>query len=165
MALAPKLILVPVDVDNRIERSLTENLVASACDVALAFHASLLFVHAAPPVAMAYGSPLDTVTMGNEAARAMGEMLQAHQVAALAGLDALCALAKTRGVTARSQILTDPGNIAELVVTCARDTLADLIIIASHSRTGLSRFVLGSVAERTAHLSPVPVLMIPSPRA
>jgi nucleotide-binding universal stress UspA family protein len=36
----------------------------------------------------------------------------------------------------------------------------DLIVMATHGRTGLSHAVLGSVAERVVRLSPVPVLTI-----
>ncbi|NIV03178.1 MAG: universal stress protein [Calditrichae bacterium] len=36
----------------------------------------------------------------------------------------------------------------------------DLIVIGTHGRTGLSHFLLGSVAEKVARLSPVPVLTI-----
>ena len=38
---------------------------------------------------------------------------------------------------------------------------ADLVIIASHGRTGVGRWLLGSVAEKIARASPVPVLIMP----
>lgn len=37
---------------------------------------------------------------------------------------------------------------------------ADLIVMATHGRTGLAHFVLGSVAERVVHAADVPVLLI-----
>ncbi|MCB9670875.1 MAG: universal stress protein [Alphaproteobacteria bacterium] len=39
---------------------------------------------------------------------------------------------------------------------------ADLVVLASHGRTGLSRVLLGSVAERVARHSPCPVLIVRS---
>ena len=37
---------------------------------------------------------------------------------------------------------------------------ADLIVIGSHGRTGLKRFLLGSVAESVVRHAPVPVLVV-----
>jgi nucleotide-binding universal stress UspA family protein len=39
----------------------------------------------------------------------------------------------------------------------------DLIIIASHGRSGVSRWVLGSVADRIVRNSCVPVMMVRAP--
>jgi nucleotide-binding universal stress UspA family protein len=37
---------------------------------------------------------------------------------------------------------------------------ADLVVMGTHGRTGLGRFLLGSVTEKVVRLSPVPVLTI-----
>ena len=37
----------------------------------------------------------------------------------------------------------------------------DLVVVGTHGRTGLSRVLLGSVAEKLVRLSPVPVLAVP----
>lgn len=42
----------------------------------------------------------------------------------------------------------------------AKSGEADLIVMATHGRTGLSHAVMGSVAERIVRLSPIPVLII-----
>ena len=39
----------------------------------------------------------------------------------------------------------------------------DLIIMATHGRSGVSRLFLGSIADRTLRHSPVPVLMVRAP--
>ncbi len=39
----------------------------------------------------------------------------------------------------------------------------DLVVMSSHGRTGLSRWFLGSVAEKITRSSPAPVLLVPSP--
>jgi nucleotide-binding universal stress UspA family protein len=54
-------------------------------------------------------------------------------------------------------MIGDPG------LTCverAKTIGADLIVIPSHGRSGISRLVLGSVAERVVRFSHVPVLVI-----
>jgi nucleotide-binding universal stress UspA family protein len=57
-----------------------------------------------------------------------------------------------------------PGNIVDTIVSVARDGF-DIVIMATHGRTGLSRVALGSVAEGVLHRSPCPVLIIPAPAA
>ncbi|WP_372910926.1 universal stress protein [Salinigranum sp.] len=44
----------------------------------------------------------------------------------------------------------------------AEESGADLVVIASHGRTGLAHYLLGSVAERVVRNSTVPVLTVPS---
>jgi nucleotide-binding universal stress UspA family protein len=52
------------------------------------------------------------------------------------------------------------GDPVEGVVSYATDTGIDLIVIATHGRTGLSHVLLGSVAERIVREAPCPVLTI-----
>ena len=51
----------------------------------------------------------------------------------------------------------------EIVNYAGREDI-DLIVIATHGRTGVSHMVMGSVAERVVRFSPVPVLTIKPPR-
>ncbi|MGH8510931.1 MAG: universal stress protein [Gammaproteobacteria bacterium] len=48
------------------------------------------------------------------------------------------------------------------IVEFAKQQQADLIVIGTHGRTGLSHMILGSVAERVVRTSEVPVLTIRS---
>ncbi len=52
------------------------------------------------------------------------------------------------------------GSSVEAITEYARDTEIDLIVIATHGRTGLSHVFLGSVAERIVREAPCPVLTI-----
>jgi nucleotide-binding universal stress UspA family protein len=45
------------------------------------------------------------------------------------------------------------------IIAAAKDNANDLIVMASHGRRGIARFLLGSVASRVVALSPVPVLV------
>ncbi len=54
------------------------------------------------------------------------------------------------------------GNPVDEILDQALINRADLIIMTTHGRTGLARWVLGSVAERVARAASVPVLLIPS---
>jgi nucleotide-binding universal stress UspA family protein len=52
------------------------------------------------------------------------------------------------------------GRPADTIVRLARERKADLIVMATHGRTGLEHMVLGSVAEKVVRLAPCPVLTI-----
>jgi universal stress protein A len=51
------------------------------------------------------------------------------------------------------------GDVAAEIVRHAEREKFDLLVVASHGRTGLRRLVLGSVAEKVARLAPCPVLI------
>lgn len=52
------------------------------------------------------------------------------------------------------------GAIADQICQCARSWDADLIVVGTHGRKGLSRFFLGSVAEEVLRESPCSVEVI-----
>jgi nucleotide-binding universal stress UspA family protein len=52
------------------------------------------------------------------------------------------------------------GDAVDAIVGYARDQAIDLIVIATHGRTGLGHVLLGSVAERIVREAPCPVLTI-----
>ncbi|WP_319421244.1 universal stress protein [Pleurocapsa sp. FMAR1] len=52
------------------------------------------------------------------------------------------------------------GDPSTQIVDYAKEIEADLIVMPSHGRKGVSRFLLGSVAERVVRLSPCPVLVL-----
>jgi universal stress protein A len=55
------------------------------------------------------------------------------------------------------------GSPVEAVVDYAREEEIELVVIATHGRTGLSHVLLGSVAERIVREAPCPVLTIRDP--
>jgi nucleotide-binding universal stress UspA family protein len=56
---------------------------------------------------------------------------------------------------------TNYGSTAEGIIDCSKEFGADLIVIGTHSRTGLDRFLMGSVAEKVIRDSMIPVLVVP----
>lgn len=52
------------------------------------------------------------------------------------------------------------GPVASSLIDCANARGADLIVLGSHGRTGLSHFLLGSVAETVLHKASVPVTIV-----
>lgn len=53
------------------------------------------------------------------------------------------------------------GSSGDGIIECAKQFVADLIVIGTHSRSGLDRFLAGSVAEHVVRHSKVPVLVVP----
>jgi K+-sensing histidine kinase KdpD len=56
------------------------------------------------------------------------------------------------------------GTIADAILSQARKAKADLIVIGTHGRRGLSRVLMGSDAEAVVRESRVPVLLVRSPQ-
>ena len=73
-------------------------------------------------------------------------------------LATLLSKAKKAKVRARSILLW--GVSYDQITRIARSRRADLIVMGTHGRTGVSRFFLGSVAERVIRLVPCPVLTV-----
>jgi nucleotide-binding universal stress UspA family protein len=68
---------------------------------------------------------------------------------------------KYRGVTTQSEVVV--GSPADSIADYADKNGVDLIIIATHGRSGVSRWVWGSVADRVLRSASVPVLMVRAP--
>jgi nucleotide-binding universal stress UspA family protein len=99
---------------------------------------------------------IDLETLG-KARRAGGEKLltQAREIAIGLGLAPETRLAET----------PNPAHhAAESIAEEASRWPADLVVLGTHGRRGLQRLLLGSVAEQMSRLSPVPVLLVPSPK-
>jgi nucleotide-binding universal stress UspA family protein len=52
------------------------------------------------------------------------------------------------------------GPVYHMIADTARKTKADLLVLGTHGRTGLSRVLLGSVAERVVQTAPCPVVTV-----
>jgi nucleotide-binding universal stress UspA family protein len=65
--------------------------------------------------------------------------------------------AQSAGIKARSELIE--GNCVPCIIEAAKTAGADLIVIGSHGRGGLTRLVLGSVAEGVLRHCSIPVLI------
>ena len=76
--------------------------------------------------------------------------------------EARLARAKNRldgaGISYKATVLV--GGIAESIVRHAARTRCDQILIGTHGRNAAGNMLLGSVATKVLHLSPVPVLLV-----
>ena len=53
------------------------------------------------------------------------------------------------------------GNAARAIIDFVRETDADMVAMATHARSGLPRFIIGSVSEKVVRSSGEPVLIVP----
>jgi len=56
------------------------------------------------------------------------------------------------------------GDPADKIVEYADDKKASLIAMSTHGRTGLTRWVLGSIADKVLHGARIPILIVRSPK-
>lgn len=73
-------------------------------------------------------------------------------------LDSICLSLRSEGL--RAQPLLRYGSVAQTVVGVARELRADLIIIGTNMRGGLSRLFPGAIADEIVHNAPCPVLLV-----
>jgi nucleotide-binding universal stress UspA family protein len=67
-------------------------------------------------------------------------------------------MAMLHGIETKTEVL--PGAAALSILAIARESHANLIVMCSHGDTGFKRWMLGSVSQKVARHSPVPVLVL-----
>lgn len=92
------------------------------------------------------------------AASAVGESNEAIHADAQRICDASVERAKELGVNAESHCI--PGDAADALLTVAKDTGCDLLVVGNRGMTGVRRFVLGSVPNKLSHNSPASLLIV-----
>ena len=139
----PKHILVPTDLSEGAEQAL-----GYACELArkLGAQVHLLNVIGIP----ALGVPELGLAM---AGSTMDQMIVDNQ-------RAIEALADRRCLAERGQVLVRSGDARDVIVQTAKDLSADLIVMGTHGRRGISRALLGSVAETVVRSAPCAVLTV-----
>lgn len=78
-------------------------------------------------------------------------------------LEGVSARLKQREVVAKPEIMF--GTAAEAIINFADQTNASLVAMTTHGRSGVSRWALGSVAERVLRAGNTPLLLVRTPGA
>lgn len=60
------------------------------------------------------------------------------------------------------QTVVRNGDFGETILNTAADLNVDIIVMGTHSRRGLEKILVGSVAENVLHHSSIPMLIIPT---
>jgi nucleotide-binding universal stress UspA family protein len=139
----PKHILVPTDLSEGAEQALEY-----ACELGrlLGSQIHLLNVISIP----ALGIPELGVAL---TASMIDELVLNNQ-------DALDRLARTRCTASLGQVMVRTGDARDVINETSKELGIDLIIMGTHGRRGLSRALMGSVAETVVRSAPCAVLTV-----
>jgi nucleotide-binding universal stress UspA family protein len=125
----------------------TKLTIETARQIAEANRGIVILLHVVPMPVEAMGQPL------------MVEPLGGAEEDARKHLNSIA----SENLTHAYEILVVTGDPAAAIAEAAAQQDADLIVMATHGRTGLSHFFLGSVAERVVRESLVPVMTVRAP--
>jgi nucleotide-binding universal stress UspA family protein len=143
---APKNILVPTDFSEYSDRALM-----AARDIALPFHARVYLLHVIDEGfqrCITDYCPSDALIREIEREETTGLREKLEKKVEMVGDNVEISLDIRKGVP------------YEEILKEQKEKGVDLIVLASHGRTGLLRHLIGSVAEKVMRSAPCPVLMI-----
>ncbi len=136
-------ILVPLD-----GSELAEGAVDVAVDIAQPAGGKVtLFIAAEPEAARAFASYADSEQITTA-------------MAATAYVSQIAERVRQRGVEA-VETSSDATNVADEIIDRAAAEGATMIVMTSHGRSGIGRWLLGSVADKVARSAAVPVVIVP----
>jgi nucleotide-binding universal stress UspA family protein len=145
-------ILVPLDGSEMAECVLPQvEAIATGCQVS-----TVVFARVAEPLDIPDGE--SRLALPEEQWKRLEEI---RTVDAQKYLEQLVARFDLKGAHLETKVLS--GHAAEALADYADGNDFDLIVIATHGRSGISRWVWGSVAERILRSACVPVLMVRAP--
>ena len=140
----PKTILVPTDLSEGAEQALDY-----ACELAATLGATIHLVNVigipalgVPELGLAMTSTvIDQIMIENQTA--LDNLAEAKRCHAQIG-----------------QVMLKTGDAKDVINQTAKELGADLIVMSTHGRRGLSRALLGSVTETVVRTAPCPVLTV-----
>ncbi len=146
-------ILVPLDGSELAECVLSHvESIANGCRAG-----SVTFIRVAEPVRVPVGEDGSFYT-----AKIWEQMEEESKSAAKQYINQLAKRVSYNGVKVQAKFLSG-GQAADMIAEYATKNGVDLIVIATHGRSGVSRWVWGSVADKILRSACVPVLMVRAP--
>jgi len=148
MTIKYRKILVPLDGSEFGEAAL-----AHVMYLALLSGADVTLLYVVPTIEDVTGSPQMPIPIDVQ-----WDVLRARAVQYLTGV------ARRSGWGAsKVNVAVETGSAAEIILTVAARGQMDLIAMSTHGRSGVKRWLLGSVAEKVLHAASTPVLLIRPP--
>ena len=141
-----KKILVPLDGSLMAEAALPLARDLAACD-----DAQIIVLHVNTPLPAQYYAP--------EMYSMVVEMEQAARTESNAYLHHILANLLDRGLRASAE-LVDANTAADAILDYADHYHVDLIAMSTHGRTGVGRWLMGSVADKVVHGAKMAVLFV-----
>ncbi|MBF6612465.1 MAG: universal stress protein [Chloroflexi bacterium] len=168
----PLVLIRPAADDAEMEVSLSVADLPAYRTILVPLDGSLLAEQAleqAQPLAAATGASLLLLSVAN----AVGDLIVARRAETMRRIEVLNERERKRlaayladvaldiedaGITVRTRL--SEGDPAEEILRAGREAGADLIVMATHGRSGLKRLWLGSVAMKVTHTAELPVLLV-----
>lgn len=138
----PKLILLPLD-----GSELSEGAIPYAIAIARATGGKLLLMTAWE------GSDVDLSRTYPDVARELAELADEYYAAYLRGVTHLAQDVQIESIVRR-------GDPSDEILAVIKERKPDLLVMASHGRSGLSRWVYGSVAGRLVREASIPTMVV-----
>jgi nucleotide-binding universal stress UspA family protein len=147
-------ILIPLDGSDEAEAAL-----APATEIAKRFNSSVVLLEVTPGYGQIYGASAAESFGASGSLEAAATVAQAAESAASSYLDSL------RGKYGNPdwQIIVGEGGAGTAIADQSKKLGVDLIVMATHARTGLKRLFLGSVADDVIRNVSMPVLVVQMP--
>ncbi|MDX2004527.1 MAG: universal stress protein [Meiothermus sp.] len=141
-----KTILMPTDGSECSQKAIQQGL-----EVAKNLGATVRFVYALE-------NPTSAMWISPESLPYGMELLEDLKKVGQQAVDKAVQMAAEAGVGAEARLVE--GRPVDVILEAAKD--ADLIVMGTHGRSGLDRFMLGSVTESVLHKASKPVLVMRS---
>jgi nucleotide-binding universal stress UspA family protein len=141
-----KHILVPLDSSELAELALDD-----AFSLARLSRARLTLLHVVPPIEDVIG-----VETGHPIF--IDQQWDSHKMLALRYLKGVCKRMACEDLAVHTAV--EMGYPAEIILDYARRHAVDVIVMATHGRSGLQRWVYGSVADKVLQGADIPVLLV-----
>ncbi|WP_323675885.1 universal stress protein [Halorubellus sp. PRR65] len=145
-------VLVPTDGSNLAVEALREAL--SLAELTDATIHVLYVVDDAKIAELASGTGIDDVSVDGD----VDGLFERFEAIGEHALDDLREAATDRGLTLTTAIRR--GLPEEEILAYVEETEIDLLVMGTHGRRGIERYILGSTTERVLRKSPVPVLTV-----
>ena len=143
-----KRILVPVDGSPTATMGMVE-----AIKLAKEAHGKLMLLHIVED---------HSAFVGPDAGASIAPMLEGLRQAGQRVLERIVRRVERAGIKPQGVLVESyGGRVADSIVEQAKRLRADLIVMGTHGRRGVSRVLLGSDADVVVRYSPVPVLLVP----
>ena len=134
--------------------TLSKKAVRSAIELASAVQAELVALYVVPRYPISYFEGGITVSSQDIARTEKQWADQGQEV-----VDAVQQAAQAKGVKAKA-IVSKSDLVAEAIMSTAKKSKCDLIVMASHGRKGFKRILLGSETQHVLTHSSIPVLVL-----
>jgi nucleotide-binding universal stress UspA family protein len=138
-------LLVPLDGSELAESALSE-----ALSLAKVLNAEVILLQAVPAA--------ENVIRVGGTTISIDEQWQARKDRAVQYLDSICNRPEWRQVSMRIEV--EMGHPADTILDYSAQHGVERIVMATHGRTGMSRWVLGSIAEKVLHAADRTVVLV-----